>query len=381
VLSNPPSGEPAMVATAQKPCCSKGPSAQLGGEVWFDLAAPHLENLGDPEAAFVPAFYVGRARMRADLDLSPKIHVRSNIDFPQDGTATTYEVDGDIDADNVEEGETVTVKDSPDGWTTIVRDLYVDWAFGKAGQSLRMGVQKPIFGNRDWYEDYDQYYLGGIEAYKTLAWRAGVIPSRDLGVSYHVEPGEVLKFDAQVANGTGEQQVEDNAGKDVSARLSIRPHGPFRVEGSALYGLRGDVDKSADSTSAFSLGVEFRQKVPRLLVEGIIGNNVQKEVSAGMAGFMVTGALDFELESHTLDRFVLLGRFMTWDPNTTPQGDTLAPTDFDAWGLGDVSTQLYWKTANPRWVLLTGLNYEILVPQSMDQPVEHSLVGQAAWKF
>jgi hypothetical protein len=300
-----------------------------------------------------------------------------NVDLPQTGTSTVYGVDGDTNDLGVDMGHTVTVLDAAGGWTPLVKDLYVD---GKAGMHrIRVGVQKPIFSTMDRYDDYNAYFLGGLDAHKALAWRMGIVPSRDLGARWSVAPSSSFSVDLQVSNGTGERALENNPGKDLSGRVVLEPHELVRIEGSVLHGARGALGK--DSLSAFALAAELRTRGPRLIAEALMGNAMLQETAHGFMGVSITGAWPIEIPGERIDHLVILGRYMTGDPDTRDgEGDDFA-SGVDAWGMGNLATQLYWKTTRPEQTLLSGLSYEVLVPQNAEIPVGHGLVAQLAWKF
>ncbi len=367
--------------------CSSKKKVKLGGEVWFNLSAPDLQNIapGD-DAAFTPTFMVKRARIKADVKLHDRIKGRLLVDFPQDGGASEYAIsmgsiysrlaalEGSTDSADVD--PSISVRDYPDGWSTVVKDAYLDWSIGKnEAHRVRTGMQKPIFSSRDWFDGFNAFFLGGNAAYKTMAERAGIVDTRDLGVAYQLAPGDLWAVEAQAMNGTGDADLDDNAGKDVMGRVSLNLPVGLGVQASGLYGARDMAGQSA--ISALDATVRMDVLFFRVMAEGIYGNLVSPEASVNFGGFQAAGAASVPLGDGIVDHVDLTGRFMYFDPHMQGPDETPFP---DAWWTTSVAAFLHWDVSCKQ-ALLTGVSFENYAPQNADESVENTLVGQVIWKY
>jgi hypothetical protein len=399
----PPVPAPPVVATgpaepppAQLPvdepegasCCVGDTSpVKLGGEVWFGLSAEDLQNAAsDDGEPFTPGFIVQRARFAAKVDLTEHIAGKLMVDFPLDrGTSSYTASTGSIyqrlaalegSADSEDEDITVDVRDYPDGWSTILKDAYLDWGFGRDDMHrVRAGLQKPVFGSRDWFDGYDDFFLGGLAAYKSLAWRAGLVDTRDLGFSYRVAPSELWALDAQVLNGTGDGGFDDNAGKDVIGRLSMDLPVGLGLQASGLYGARDA--GGASSVSQLDASLRFDFLMFRLMAEGLYGTLNTAETAMPFGGFLAAGAAGVPLPLGALERLDVTGRFLYFDPYLQDPDEVQFP---DAWWATSVALFLHWDVGCGQR-LLTGASFENLSPQNLDVDVENTLVGQVVWRY
>ena len=245
----------------------------------------------------------------------------------------------------------------------------------RGGQRVRVGMQKPIFSTRDWFDGLDAFFMGGHDAYKTMAERAGHVPTRDLGIAYRLAPADLWSADLQVMNGTGDKIMDDNAGKDFSGRASLDLPVGLGVQASGHHGMRGD--DSTDSISQVDLAASLKLGGLRALVEGLYGSASEADASGEFAAFQGALAGDIPLSAERLDHLALAGRFMFYDPLLELGVDKPYP---DAWWVINAAGFLHWDVAE-RQHLLTGLVYENYAPQNDQEPLEHSLVAQAIWKY
>ncbi len=348
--------------------CHRKAGVRLGGEAWFNFSSEHLELMSDENASPTVEFTIPRARFRADAQLSSNISARLNVDFPQDFSTTTYGVDG-----NYLEQATI-IDDSPDTWGLFLKDAYVDIASSNAMHRVRTGLQKPVFGTRDFFNDFDAYFLGGNEAFKTLAWRAGMVDDRDLGVAYQLQALDMFQVDVQLLNGSGSFMRDENNAKDFIGRAMAEPLDFLRFQASVLAGANGSEGDSIVYQG--SLSGEVFLAGARLIAELLMAQEgTTADDIVNSSGFMVAAAYDIDLSSsiQLLDHLSLLGRYMAFDP--------VAGNDYpDAWAIMNVATQLYWNTRHHK-TFLTGLTYEGMIPENIEEPVTHSLVVQSVWKF
>jgi len=367
--------------------CDTTPKVVLGGEVWFNASADGLQNAGaDDGESFTPSFLIKRARIKADVRLADRIKGRLMVDFPQDGGASDYTVSMssvysrlaalEDAADSADADPELSVRDYPDGWSTVVKDAYLDWGFGKEdAHRLRVGMQKTVFGSRDWFDGYDAFFLGGNAAYKTLAERAGLVDTRDLGLAYELAPGELWSLDAQVLNGTGDADLDDNAGKDVVGRLSVDLPVGLGVQASGMYGARGSGGETALSVMDASIRMDILMF--RLMAEGVYGSMASPDASLIFGGFQAAGAASVPLGVGALDHLDISGRFMFFDPEIQAPEETPFP---DAWWTTGVAAYLHWDVSCKQYVL-TGVSFENYAPQNADEDVENTLVGQVIWRY
>ena len=268
------------------------------------------------------------------------------------------------------------MRDYPDGWSTVVKDAYLDWKLGKQGKHrVRAGLQKGVFGSRDWFEASDAFFLGGNHAFKTLAWRAGHVDTRHLGLAYQLTPNDLFAFDAQLLNGTGDGEFDENAGKDVSGRMSLALPMGLGLQASGLYGTRSEASEA--SISQFDLSARLDVAMFRLMVEGLYGTAIDGEQVGNFGGLQAAGAVSVPIDKGLADHLDFTARYMFYDPYIDAESDDPYP---DAWWITNAAAYLYWNV-HCKQSLLTGLSYEIYTPQNEEQPVEHTLVGQFIWRY
>ncbi len=385
-----PVAEPILEAAVAEPvagagCCNK-PSVKMGGEVWFNLTADDLQNAGaDAEGAFHPTFQIKRARVKADIVMADSISGRLMVGFPQDVGSTDYRASmdsvwdrlGELEGGSSEGGEDleISVRDYPDGWSTVLKDAYLDWKPGQGKHRIRAGLQKGVFGSRDWFDGFDSFFLGGNHAYKTLPWRAGHVDTRHLGISYRAAPSDLWALDAQLLNGTGDGDFDENAGKDVVGRVSVDLPVGLGLQASGQYGSRGDTGDA--SISQFDVSARLDVSVFRFMTEGIYGSASDGEEVGNFGGLQVAGAVSAPINQGLLDHLDFTVRYMFYDPYIDAESNEPYP---DAWWITDLGSFLHWEVGSKQH-LLTGLVYENYTPQNEEHSVEHSLVGQAIWKY
>jgi hypothetical protein len=381
----PPAAVEAPTAGAAPGCCGAHKLVRLGGEVRLNLAAAHLQNAGaEQPGAFSPTFALRRARLKADVTFGHGISGLLTADFPQNGDVTDYTVDiqGVYDRLAALEGTaggddtspTVEVRDYPLGWAAVMQDAYLDWTFGGEHHRLRAGLQKPIFGTRDFFDDFGGFFLGGESAYKSLAWRAGMEDSRDLGLTYRLSPSERFDLDLQVLNGTGSGDLDDNAGKDLSARASVSLPAGLSVQASGQWGVRGQ-DEQGRLTQ---LDASLRWDVAflRLLVDGLWGELSWELEQLPFLGTDVVAMAVLPLRSERVERLDLTARYMFFDPWVEPGEDTVPDASYIAGG----GAFLHWRVGD-RQRVATGVVYESLTSQDVGVAIDHTLTGQLFWYF
>ena len=391
VATSVPAPTPIEQAVAAEPagegCCGADatPKVKLGGEVWVNYSAAHLQDMGVEGGGFEPGFAIRRARFKADVALADAVSGRVMVDFPQDGGSSTssasiqsvYDrlaaLEGGVttDGDDVE----VSVRDYPDGWSTILKDAYLDVKLRDGAHRIRTGLQKPIFGSRDWFDGYDAFFLGGDSAYKTLAWRAGIVDTRDVGITYRLAPSDLWAVDAQLLNGTGDGDLDDNAGQDAAARVSVDLPVGLGLQASGLYGARGE-DGSA-SVSQLDASARLDIAMFRFMVEGLYGSLATGELVAPFGGVQGAASVSVPFSAGKLDHADVTARYMYFDPYIAGEDETPYP---DAWWATDLGAYLHWD-AGCKQRLITGLSYENFAPQNADEAVEHTLVGQLIFNY
>lgn len=386
--AEPPPAEPPLAAVAPEPgpapgCCGAPKLVHVGGEVWLNFAAPHLESAGsEQEGQFEPTFAIRRARLKAAVTFGHGISGWFTADFPQSGSSSEYSVDiqnvydrlAAVEGSSGADDPSVSVRDYPKGWATVMKDAYLDWDLGNDHHRVRAGLQKPIFGTRDFSDDFDNFFMGGEAAYKSLAWRAGLEDSRDVGLAYRLTPVEAFSLDAQVLNGTGDGDLDDNAGKDFSARASVALPAGVSAQVSGLYGIRGEDEQ--ESLRQLDASLRWDVAFLRLLAEGLFGKVVQGERATPFLGADFVAMAVWPIEGERFERFDITARYMFFDP-WVEEGEDTVP---DASYILDAGAFLHWRVAEQQRVV-TGVVFENLTTQDLDAPVEHGLTAQVLWYF
>lgn len=389
VETDPDHVSPPAPQTADERTARSGLRARLGGEVWTLGTLEEIQRLTNPDDPPIEGgFLVRRARLRADVGIGERVDARVNLHLGQSSSTTDYAIDlgsfsTTVDGEEYEvetdEDASVTVDDHPEGWGVAMRDAWVQYRIAAMEQRVRVGLQKPVFGTRDYFDSHEHYFLGGREAYKSLSWRAGISPTRDVGVAWQGRPVGALVVDAQALNGTDGEDGDDALGKDLIGRLRLAPFDWIELQASGQYG-RAD-EYNSTHQARFSGSVEVRPGHARGIVEGILGweSEIEGATEPPFLGFMLAGAYDVPLQAPALDRFTFLGRYMVFDPDTQAVDDEgyVVP---DAWAIVNGAAQLYWTTPAEA-TLLTGLVYEAEIPQDALETVRHAVAIQLISAF
>jgi phosphate-selective porin OprO/OprP len=125
------------------------------------------------------------------------------------------------------------------GGNVVVQDAYIDTIFAPAFR-LRVGKSKTPFGLELLHSDSNLLFFN-------RALPTALVPNRDVGIQALGDiSGGLASYMVGVMNGVadgGRADLDTNDGKDVSARLTVRPfhktRTPFKGFGLALSGSRG----------------------------------------------------------------------------------------------------------------------------------------------
>ncbi len=199
--------------------------------------------------------------------------------------------------------------------------------------------------------------------------------SRDLGLRYELSPGDLWSVDAQVLNGVGDSDFDDNVGKDVIGRVSLNLPVGLGIQASGLYGARDAGGES--SLSMLDASVRMDILFMRLMAEGIYGTLASVDNVIAFGGFQAAGSASVPLSAKGLKGLDITGRFMFFDPEIQAPEDVPFP---DAWWATNAAVYLDWDVGC-RQHLLTGVSFENFAPQNADESVENTLVGQVVWKY
>ena len=370
----PSAALPAPAPPAQVPPQAEPPKdglrVEVGAELRVNFVAENLERVGDDTWADDPAgfaFVLSRLRPRIDVTLNRHTRARAMFEVHQTDAVTTYEAGA----------TTISVPQYADGWTIQGREIYVERESGdKVHHRFRAGVQKTAFGVRDWFDGFDNYYLGGLDAYEDVERRAGLVFAEDVGLGYRIAAKEDRwSGDLQILNGSGFKVMDDNNAKDIIVRLAGRPVSWTNLSVSALFGARGATGDQ--QVRRASVAAELRGPHQRVMGEFIAGRTEEGSARDEMA-YMAAAAWDFEMTG-VLDRVSVVGRFQGYDPDTSNSQGADAPYP-DNWWSSAAAAQFYWN-AVPKTTLLTGLSWEMMVPENLEEPITQALVAQVACKF
>lgn len=392
LISSPPVVPPPekpLVMPLEKPVIAVPKSDEsyikLGGETWFLGGTNNLSSLSDPEVPANLGFSVKRLRFLSKAKLNKNISAQIHMDFPQDGSSTVYKIDFSSVDDRLkalegrddQEGTAqldAKVNDYAEGWASVAKATFVDFSYGeKVPQRIRVGIQKPIFATRDSFEKFNQFFLGGDNAYKTMAWRYGVMSGCDLGVAYKIGP-EKFSVEGQVLNGSG-VKIDESSGKEIAGRAKLNVSG-ISAQVSGQYEIRG-VD-NMESVAMVDASVGYEISGFRVMAEGLTGTAIEEQTEFSFAGVQLAAAYDLPIKKvEIIDHLNIVGRYMYFDPFIDKSVSTPYP---DASWVTSLGAQVYYKT-NKGSTLLTGLVFENVVPQNEEEAVVNSLVAQTVWKF
>lgn len=317
---------------------------QVHGEV---RASAGVGELGVPEGQPAPSFVVTRAR-------------------PQLGGAVGEHAGGRVSVDVLPDGE--------GGLRVVAQEAWAEAHFGNdlVQNHLRGGMLESAFGLRDYLEGFDAYYVGGAESDVDLATRFGEVPANDAGVAWRTDVKDGLfVLDVQAMNGEGNLST-GGPGMDFIARAHSRPVDQVGIWAGAL--ISGEGDEAATRTSLFTGAVEARISLFRVAGEVVYGSSQNATANLPKFGYLVTGAVDVPMKSDAVERLMVVGRYVSFDPvfgNTVPDG---------AYRM-DAGLNVFWRPAVEGVSASTGLAYEGAIPQNIEEPVSHRVALSFAARF
>ena len=257
-------------------------------------------------------------------------------------------------------------------WGLALRDAYLqgDAVTGRVRHRVRAGIQLTSFGVEG-YGTPDLIFLPHPTAFQPMAHRVGAVERRVTGLGYRAEAFDLVTVDAQLINGTGHQDVEDNLAKDWVARLQVHPLEQVTAVGSVQHGADGA--NQEEVFTAWQAGVVGDVVGIRALVE-LLGRNAET-VSDQATGFgwAAAAAYDVELGADWIDALGFSASREQWDPDTG--------SDFpDLTWVSAVAATGYWATRDEA-TAWTGVVYENTIPENLDLPIEHAVSLQWGWSI
>lgn len=325
-------------------------SLWVGGDLWAGVSAQELGAAEAPRADFVLQRLEPWVGGRLGSGWSARFAVRARLG-------------GEAD---------------PAAWTAAVRDAWVEGAFGGevVQHRLRVGVQELAVGDLRGFEAHHGYFLGG-EATADLVRLSGALPAEDLGATWSTALGEGLEGALQLTRGEG-GEVEGPAGwVDGAFVVRARPVAGLSARAGLRTGLRDGVAGEARYTVG-EAAVEVRGGPEdggrgRVLGEVLYGGLANEAFSYPRVGALLAGAVELPLTGERVDHLALVGRGSVSDPvlgNGAPDG---------TYG-GAAAAHVYWVDEAGR-VVMSGLGWEVEVPQSLGERVAHALTLQVAAGF
>lgn len=331
---------------------------KAGGEVRTSFA---VNDIGVPDEAPAIGLEMNRLRPYVKGELGEHWSTKISLDVKQ-GSVSVAE-DGSVTR--------------PTSWGVVAHDAYVQGAFttGKLEHALRVGAQETTFGARDYFDKYDGYYVGG-HGYKDLPRLFGTMYGEDLGVSWHTGMGDTFGVDLQLTNGEGVESPDSDGALDFMARVEARPVKYVGVWGSFMTGGR-ETEAGIASLTLADVGLEGRYDADsglgvRAYGELLIGALGNAEFNYPIFGALGAVALDVPM-SGVVDHLGIVGRYAGYDP---VKGNELPDGTYSAAGAAN----LFWD-AGEKNIAMTGLQWEMTIPQLVDLPITNDLTLQFAAKF
>lgn len=284
-----------------------------------------------------------------------------------------------VDASQVDDRATSAAGLVADGWALSVPEGYVQLQTGEdLTLSAKVGAQTVAFGVNGYFDDYKNYYASGHSGWASLQQRPqfDILPYYDLGVGVQLAGKDVWAVEAQLLNGGGVGQVEDNYGKNIVGRASLHPIDAVRVWVSGNV-QKKEIDDSVLSY-AFSGAGEFRHEYFGVLGEVQYGGEGTVDGGYQSFGYQLGLAGHVPMKGSALDEISPVFTFQGYDP--TLAGVTGTPEAYDGGYAPAFAVNAYWKAGTGR-TALTGLAYEGFIPVNADLPLVHSVVLQTAVKF
>ncbi len=345
------------------PATAAGPFVVPKGEIRSELFGSGLERLGNSEDPGSVGFQISRARVGVTATLSENAKAVLLFDVRNNSGGEGVTV--------LESGEEISYDSYPADWDIHVPFAYLQGSFEALGMdhTLRIGVQKPLFGFRPSYENASgAYYMPHPVAFKDLGRRSGVIPSFDSGLAWSVKK-QALGVDLQVMNGTGWRSVEKNLGKDVLLRVKAQPIDLVQVVASAVYSPETD----GSTTLTWQAGAQMTRDPLRVLVEGIGGTRRSDGSSAGHLGGAVAVSGDLEVGAcEAVDRISPTVSVQAYDKDTT--------TDGDGWLAIQAGGTAYF-VVNSKLTSWAGIAWETMTNPQGTAPPGHSAALTVGMKY
>ncbi len=352
---------PVFAVLASIAPAAASPAVTVGGELRSELIGSRLDDLyvETPDAEPGLEFNISRAWLRLSTRFSEQVSTRISLDARSRYSATTYTTEG-LDS--------VAVRDFSYGVEVRMMDVWGRWSTPRAGE-LTAGLMKHCFGVRCTYDLADGFYFGGVGSFPSMAQRVGLIDFRVVGLKWERALGERAEVMAMVSNVAPASEPEQVVGKDATLRVDVWPLADrLRVTGSAIVGPGGEPGDAYEPTRvAWSGSALARLGRVRALVD-VMG---QSEGAVRSLGWNANLAGDVGL-SGSLDHLELLARIERWEPDFE--------VDADGRSTAAAASNLYWASAD-RSLVMTGLLYEVLIPEDTNRAIEHSATAQARFKF
>lgn len=340
---------------------SAAPAVTAAGELRVELVGDRIDDLyiETPDADPELYFNMSRARVRLNTRFSEQISTRISLDARSMHTATTYTTEG-LDA--------VAVDDFASGFEFRVMDAWGLWSTPNAGD-FTAGLMFHCFGVRCTYDSSDGFYFGGVDTFMSMSQRVGIIDFRVVGLKWERDFGDRVGVMAMASNAASAAEREQVVGKDATVRIDVWPVAErLRVTGSAIVGPGGDPGDAYDPTRvAWSGSALARFWKLRALVD-VLG---QRRGEINGLGWHANLGGDVGL-SGSLDRLELMARVERWEPDLE--------TDDDSSYTTAAAANLYWASPDSSRVM-TGLLYEVILPEDLNLAIEHQATAQARFTF
>jgi len=333
-----------------------GVETDINGEIRVNLVASRLDDVYVDTLDVEPNVYfnLSRSRVKLTARYTDSLSSRIVVDVRQRFTETDYET---LDHDQV------AISDAPAGFEVRAMDAYGRWKTDTAG-TFTVGAQKQCAGIRC---DYDRrFYFGGVSQHPALIRRAGLVPSRVLGVNWSRGLGEIASIDLLVHNTAAWNKEETEPGKDVTGGLDITPVEGLQLRASGVVGGR---DRFETVRMVWSGSADYDVGPVRAgagvfgLSEGVTEGDpiVGLGYHADIAGSIDAGP----------NRLELLARFESWDPERAVESDRHN-------GVA-VAANLYFDV--PNGAVMMGLLYDVGLPEDTDAAITHDAYLQSRFVF
>lgn len=343
-----------------------GNFVEVGAEARVLLEWADLQDAGLDEGS-VPSFRVERLRPEIVGHLAPWATARASLWIRQtDEVVELADENGDLSEAEI----------APLGFAVEADDVYLDLrGGGKVEHHARFGASAPIFGGIESFEE--RWLFGGTATWEPAVVRAGLVPYRDVGLSYGLGT-KAFSIEVQGQNGGGVADLDPNAGKDLSGRLQVRAGELLLVEASGLYGPRA---ARSDATLLVGhLAADLTVSVVKARAEAWFGHNSEGGLDAQPFGAHAAIGLDMDYEHPVIRGVDVEGRFQLWDPDFVD--DDPAEHWPDSTWLWGAALNVHFRTDHEaRHDLYAGLVFEDEVPEVLTEPEALSLTLQTGWRF